>query len=271
MPVKNHYEVVMTMNEIAFDSTQEYLEIIYRLPTAWNLHPSGLWYRGVKESDFSLVPGCIWQKIDLDLEESCVSEFLIHYRSFYPEATQDPLELYALMQHYGLPTRLLDWTTSPLIALYFAMEKESETSNAVWAMSPSDLNRITTGFESNIVPKRSLEHCPTRSWLPGMLREGPTSEVPENPFAFKHPLVNPRISAQKGCFTFHGKGLKGIEEYFSSEGNDCITKLVLKTPSKRGEILEQLYSLGFKEDDIYRDLNSLTRRIVREQSLLIDA
>ncbi|WP_150113122.1 hypothetical protein [Modicisalibacter zincidurans] len=138
-------------------------------------------------------------------------------------------------------------------------------------MSPSDLNKITTGFESNIVPKRNIDHCPTKSWLPGMLREGLTSKVPENPFAFKHPLVNPRISAQKGCFTFHGKQLKGIEEYFFSAGNGCIAKLVLKTPSKRTEILKQLYSLGFKEDDIYCDLNSLTKRIVREQSLLIDA
>lgn len=257
------------MNKIAFDSIHEYLDIVQRLPRAWNLHPSGLWYRGVKESVYSLVPGCVWQKIDLDLEESCVGEFLIHYRSFYPEVIKDPLELYALMQHYGLPTRLLDWTTSPLIALYFAMEKESKTSNAVWAMSPCDLNRITTGFEGNIIPKTNLDHCPTKSWLPGMLREGLTSEVPPNPFAFKHPLVNPRISAQKGCFTFHGKDLKGIEEYFSSAGNDCIAKLELKTPGKRSEILEQLYSLGFKEDDIYRDLNSLTRRIFREQSLLI--
>lgn len=246
------------------------MEIVQRLPREWNIHPSALWYRGVKESSYSLVPGCVWRKINLKLEESCVGEFLIHYRSFYPQAVQDPLELYALMQHYGLPTRLLDWTTSPMVGLYFAMEQDSESQNTVWVMSPVDLNKITIGMETNIVPKANIDHCYTKPWLPGMLRDGLTEDVPANPFAFKHPLVNPRISAQKGCFTFHGKETHSIEKYFNHAGNACIAKLLLKNPAKRSEILQQLYSLGFKEDDIYRDLSSLTRRILREQSLLID-
>ena len=259
------------MNELEFDSLHEYMEIIQHLPSAWGLNPSGIWYRGARESSHSLVPGCVWRNIHLKIEESCVAEFLIHYRSFYPQPIQDPLELYALMQHYGLPTRLLDWTASPLVGLYFAVENDSSTRNTVWVMSPVDLNKITTGFETNFVPKVNINHCFTKPWLPSMLRDGSTEDVPANPFAFKHPLVNPRLAAQKGCFTFHGKKTNGIEEYFHDAGNGCIAKLVLRSPSKRTEILEQLYSLGFKEEDIYRDLNSLTRRILREQSLLINA
>lgn len=259
------------MNEHLFNSAQEYMDIVQHLPRAWNLNPSGLWYRGMNDSAYSLVPGCVWRGIDLDLEESFVGEFLVHYRSFYTHAVQDPLELYALMQHYGLPTRLLDWTASPLIGLYFAMERDSPSHNTVWVMSPVDLNKITVGMETNIVPKANIDHCYTKPWLPGTLRDGLTTDVPAHPFAFKHPLVNPRIAAQKGCFTFHGSEARGIEKYFEDAGNACIAKLMLKDTSKRLEILEYLYSLGFKEDDIYRDLNSLTKRILREQSLLINA
>ncbi|MDR9498432.1 MAG: FRG domain-containing protein [Hydrogenovibrio sp.] len=256
--------------EIQFDSIQSYMQIVQDLPGVWELNPSALWFRGVKESSYSLVPGCVWRGINLEVEDSCVAEFLIHYRSLFQYSVQDPLELYALMQHYGLPTRLLDWTSSPLIALYFALENESATHNTVWVMSPVDLNKITVGLEVNIVPKANIEHCFIKPWLPVMLRDGGQDDVPPYPFAIKHPLVNPRISAQKGCFTFHGNQKDGIEKYFQASGNECIAKLVLKTPSKRSEILQQLYSLGFKEDDIYRDLSSLTKRILREQSLLVN-
>ncbi len=54
------------------------------------------------------------------------------------------------MQHYGLPTRLLDWTETPLVAAYFALEDTArdDEDGAVWAIIPSRLNRSQAEAES---------------------------------------------------------------------------------------------------------------------------
>lgn len=257
------------IKEIEFNSLQEYLDIINSIPMEWNLAPSTLWFRGVNDKRFSLEPGCVWKKINIETEESFVLEFLLNYRTYHESCINNPLELYSLMQHYGMPTRLLDWTSSPLVALYFSMENESPTNNTVWVMSPVDLNNITLGMETNIIPKLNPDDCYLTKWLPKCLR-AETGTIPPYPLAFKQPRVNKRILSQKGCFTLHGTNVQSIEHYFSNAKNKCLVKLILKTQDAREEILEQLYAIGFKEDDIYQDLNSLSRRIIREQSSLID-
>jgi hypothetical protein len=74
-----------------------------------------------------------------DVENKLLFRFKQQAHQFVPHTPppDDKASWFALMQHYGAPTRLLDWTLSPYVALYFAVEEKGEREDgysAVWAI-----------------------------------------------------------------------------------------------------------------------------------------
>jgi hypothetical protein len=110
------------------------------------------WFRGVGRTEYKLVPSiyrenvCRYNWIDAD---DIRGEFprraaaFMDYCRFYSAG-----ELYHIMQHYGLPTRLLDWTEGMLFALYFSIREISTDDNSltpcIWMLNPWWLNEKCT-------------------------------------------------------------------------------------------------------------------------------
>jgi FRG domain. len=93
------------------------------------------WFRGQADYSHKLLPG-IFREDKYD-EAAMYQEFIRRYPE-HSNSHKTIFEWLTLMQHYGLPTRLLDWSTNLLVALFFAVndEKKKNEDGAVFAFNP---------------------------------------------------------------------------------------------------------------------------------------
>jgi len=108
-----------------------------------------IWYRGHADETWPLVPS-IFRK---DVNPTGMSE-LQYMKKFKQDAMlltdpkpTKPYEWLFVMRHYGIPTRLLDWTENPLVAAFFVVDEKLKTpaDGTIWALLPQKLNeKIST-------------------------------------------------------------------------------------------------------------------------------
>jgi hypothetical protein len=151
------------------------------------------------------------------------------------------------MQHYRLPTRLLDWSESLLIATYFAVNAEFTKPGAIWALSPLDLNEEQFAVRGIFEPdgdtvRPLIVHAFIKS-APKICKVAATS-VKE---------IDPRMMVQLSAFTIHGD----CEPLDTRPNNEkYLLKFEIPAGSKK-RLLQLLYDLGVRESSIFPDLEHL--------------
>lgn len=187
------------------------------------------------------------------IEKLMLSEFergVIPLSEFKPENDWD---LLALAQHHGLPTRLLDWTYSSLIALWFAI-RESPQKN--------DKGK----FENGVVWILNAEVSDFRT---DTEKYGPLSNRITK--IFRPKVVSRRISAQAGAFTVHKINERGRIIKFETHKRYGykLTKIIIpytQFPSLR----KSLNILGISNQTVFPDLDGFCKHLERRFSNLDD-
>jgi hypothetical protein len=221
--------------------------------------PGQVWWRGHRNFSWKLSPSVTRLPHHARSEQDLISRFRHKAPSRHsrvPMGTDNAGWLF-LMQHYRLPTRLLDWSESPLVAAYFASEQDpvirehadkvQDQDGALFALSPFALNG--TQFKSRILflPDDELPlECINAAF---------NRNLPDAPriLAIRPSEVDSRLMVQLSVFTLHGAGM-AIEDL--PRYSDLVMKWVIPAASKR-KIRQELRMLGTRESSLFPDLEHL--------------
>lgn len=236
-----------------------------------------LWYRGASNSSHRLVPGLYRHKKrntieDLEnLESELISRFKQRSLPFTNHNFTENWETLFYMQHYRLPTRLLDWSENPFIAFYFAIGNSPYTINedgltefthdaTIWILDPVAWNRHALShqtFDRGILLTIDEE-------LNGYSPVTSISKMNNHPVAIYGTHNSPRIVAQRGVFTIFGQITKGMDENFERAKfpRDSLTKLIIPK-EEIARLRNSLFSYGITESVVYPDLDGLALEIKR--------
>ncbi|MGO9516900.1 MAG: FRG domain-containing protein [Candidatus Korobacteraceae bacterium] len=269
-------------------SVPEFLTLVQDLRPRWRalriptqsdrIRPYGenraLWFRGQSDARWGLAPK-LWREEYRDANEA---EMRLAFESaglplVESSAPCDKWNWYFLMQHYRAPTRLLDWTISPLIALYFAVRSDEKATQdaAVWVVDPWRWNRAHI---KNLFGPAIAGWEETAGYLLDLEDAFDTDEAEKQtkkkwPVAIEPYQFDRRIAAQGSKFFLFGtaKDMANSLTINRPKGgggkHSVLDKLII--PKSAIETMRAaLNDIGINEKAMFPDLEGLGRQIAWE-------
>ena len=159
-----------------------------------------IWYRGQADANWDLTPTIARLPSGILAEPPLITRFKQNALALISERPSNEWEWLFVMRHHGVPTRLMDWSESPLVGLYFAVHGHPKTDGIVWHLLPIQLN-----MAAGIRPPHPAEipgfgdASVLDTYLPSSLAKEKTSSL--LPAAAIAPRNTRRMQAQHGVFT----------------------------------------------------------------------
>ena len=175
-----------------------------------------------------------------------------------PAVLDNALRCLALMQHHGAPTRLLDFTKSPFVAAFFALERAigdaavyALNTPRLWAAAPRgqpamDRNSIDPRLSGNFA-RLFLPNTNAIVWI------GEPTEMDR------------RLVAQSGTLVVPGMVDQPLDEILRHYGGSgTLLKKIVLPKGMRGEAMKALYRMNITNATLFPDLDGLARSIGME-------
>lgn len=229
-------------------------------------------YRGVPVADCSLLSSLdrlgtpeLPPHAKGHLEAHLLRNFIRYSRPHLAALPERDLELLVIAQHHGLPTRLLDWTHSPLVAAHFATRTEDRSSDrVVWRL---DWGRLHDHYR---LPPLALLSSDLQTVLHGRgfaslwelidpgAHEGETFVALLEP-----PAIDQRIMAQSAAFTFSTDRSRSLQQVLAASGLEtALTRCVIPAAAVQ-RIRDQLDLCGISERRLFPDLDGVAAEMRR--------
>jgi hypothetical protein len=169
-----------------------------------------------------------------------------------PPDPDDDFQWLALMQHHGAPTRLIDFTWSPYVAAFFALER-TLADGVVWAMNPA---RIDSGRAPRPVRMDPRARGNFRKYF----LKGDHRFV----WMGEPHTMNRRLIAQSATFAVPGVLDLSVEQILSHTDQDNVLAKLVMANSVREVGMRELYRMNITYANLFPDLDGLARSLAYE-------